>query len=183
MADDVERTLTSLEQRLRALQDELDTEAAAEPPEPPAPAPSGAAPTGRAAPPERPAAPAERAAAPQRPAAPAAADPLVRFDAELHRLLDLWHETVSQLRGEAFTFSGDVALEVQADFEGLCALDRALRAIPGVVSVTLRAYAAGHGALDLVLDREIALIAALRRTLSFSVESAGSGRLGIAVLS
>jgi hypothetical protein len=111
-----------------------------------------------------------------------AADPLERFGGELRRLVELWDETLSELRGEAMPFSGAVTLEARADLQQLAELDRVLGAVPGVVSVGLRAYAAGHAALDVVLEEEVPLIAALRRSLSFSVEDARPGRLAIALL-
>src|SRR5215208_6571578 len=120
MTDDVEETLASLEQRLRALQAELEEDEAA-PAEPP-----------RVERPRRFEAPAaERPAAPPPPAPAAAAgrsaDALDRFGAELRRLVDVWERTVADLRGDAaesVVYSGGVALEARGDLHDLCALDR-----------------------------------------------------------
>jgi hypothetical protein len=172
MTEDVDSTLANLEQRLRALQAELDAEAAVQPaprPEQPAPRPPP--------PPER---PLERVLA--RPPAAADEDPLDRFGEELRRLVALWEQTLVEVRGESILFSGDVVIEARADLPALGELDRALRALPGVASVTLRAYAAGTAELDVHLDRDVALIAALRETLSFTVEAARPGRLEVALL-
>jgi hypothetical protein len=148
MTDDVEETLASLEQRLRALQAELDAE---EEPVPPA---------------------------------PAAADPLDRFGEELRRLVASWERTAAELRGdaaEAVVFRGGVALEARADLAGLCALDRALREVPAVISVTLRAYAGGAAALEVQLAGDVALVPELRRSVAFSVLAIAEGRLTIAL--
>ena len=155
MTDDVEETLASLEQRLRALQAELDAddESAPEP----------------------------RRFVPRREPRP---DPLERFGADLRRLVDAWDRTVAEVRSgdaEGAVFRGGVALEARGDLPGLCALDAALRAVPAVRSVTLRAYAGGAAALEVTLDREVALVAELRRSLAFSVVEAAGGRLTIAL--
>ncbi|HEX8122485.1 MAG TPA: hypothetical protein VF549_14585 [Solirubrobacteraceae bacterium] len=176
MTDDVEETLASLEQRLRALQSELDEEDAAElpplgqtrrfdPPEPP-----------RA---ERPAPPAPRAPSPS-----PSSDALDRFGAELRRLVAVWERTAAELRGdaaEAMTFRGGVALEARAELAGLCALERALRDVAGVTSVTLRAYAGGAAALEVALDGEVALVSELRKLLTFDLVELSSGRVSIAL--
>jgi hypothetical protein len=165
--DDVEDTLAGLEQRLRALQAELDAD------EEPAPGPR------RFAPREEP-----RAAAPQPHRAAPPAAPLERFGAELRRLVDAWERTMAELRGgeaDAAVFRGGVALEARADLAGLCALDAALRAVPAVRSVALRAYAGGAAALEVALDREVALVAELRRRLDFDVVEVRGGRLSIAL--
>lgn len=168
MTDDVEETLASLEQRLRALQAELDAD------EEPAPEPR------RFTPRED-----RRPAAPPRPAPPPGpADALERFGAELRRLVDAWDRTLAEVRAgdaEAAVFRGGVALEARADLAGLCALDRALRDVAAVRSVTLRAYAGGAAALEVALDREVALVAELRRSLAFDVVEVRGGRLSIAL--
>jgi len=164
MTDDVEETLASLEQRLRALQAELDAEAETEmlaPPAPPVPEP------------------------PRFPrGTPPASDALDRFGDELRRLVRAWDRTAAELRGgaaEALTFRGGVALEAHADLAGLCALDRALRDVPAVASVTLRAYAGGAAALEVGLEEEVALIAELRRSLSFDLIEVSGARVSIAL--
>ena len=162
MTDDVEETLASLEQRLRALQAELDEED-----EPEAP-------------------PAEPRRFPREPAPepPPPPDALDRFGAELRRLIAVWERTASELRGDtadATTFRGGVALEARADLAGLCALDRALREVPAVRSVSLRAYAGGAAALEVALEREVALIAELRRGLAFDLVEVSRGRVSIAL--
>jgi hypothetical protein len=55
--------------------------------------------------------------------------------------------------------------------------------VPGVHTVDLRAYAGGHAALEIALDRPVALVAELRRTspLPFSVLEARPGRLAVEV--
>ncbi|HEX8083997.1 MAG TPA: hypothetical protein VF529_06870 [Solirubrobacteraceae bacterium] len=159
MTDDVEETLASLEQRLRALQAELDAEAEAAPPLEPRRFPRADAP-------------------PPRP------DPLEAFGAELRRLVDVWDQTVAALRrggGEAMVFAGAVALEARGDLPQLCALERALRGIDGVATVNLRAYAGGAAAIEVALDREVALVAELRRSLAFDLIAVGDGRLTISL--
>ncbi len=154
MTEDVETILAGLEARLRALQSELDG-VDDEPPAPPPP------------PPQR--------------------DALEEFGRELRRLVASYDRVVAAARGlpagEGIVFHDDVALDARVDLGGLCALDRALAAIPGVVSVELRAYAGGHAALDLVLDRGVPLVSELRRTLrrSVSVVEAREGRLAVEV--
>ncbi|HEV3002283.1 MAG TPA: hypothetical protein VGW75_16190 [Solirubrobacteraceae bacterium] len=160
MTDDVEDTLASLEQRLRALQSELDTDGEPAPPdlrrfEPP-PAPSPLDPR----------------------------DALDRFGAELRRLVDAWERTAAELRGgaaDATVFRGGVALEARGELRQLCALERALTAVPGVTSVRLRAYAGGAAALEVALDRDVALVAELRRAVAFDLVHVGGGRLSIAL--
>ena len=85
--------------------------------------------------------------------------------------------------GEGILFRDEVALDARVDLRGLCALDEALAAIPGVASVELRAYAGGHAALDLILDRGVPLVSELHRTLrlSLSIVEAREGRLAIEV--
>ncbi|HEX2086703.1 MAG TPA: hypothetical protein VHF89_13570 [Solirubrobacteraceae bacterium] len=168
MTEDVEATLASLEQRLRALQDELEAE------EEPRRFPPAAEPQAAAEPPA-PADPRPRRAAP---------DALDRFGDQLRALVAAWERTAAELRGhaaEAMTFRGGVAVEARADLAGLCALDRALRDVPGVASVTLRAYAGGAGALEVALEGEVALVAELRRALAFDLVQVGEGRLSIAL--
>lgn len=171
MTDDVEQTLASLEQRLRALQAELDAdEEVPEVPEAPRitrrPAPDPA----RSAPP---------------PADPArATDPLDRFGAALRDLVATWERTAAEVRGEAaeaILFQGGVAIEARTDLAGLCALDRALRDVPAVSSITLRAFAGGAAALEVGLERDVALVPELRRGLAFSVIALDERRLTIAV--
>jgi hypothetical protein len=180
MTDDVEETLASLEQRLRALQAELDADEVAPLVEEP-PRAEARRFTPRAVPPPAPAAPAP--AAPPA-AAPEPADALDRFGAELRRLVDVWDRTVADLRNggaEQVIFRGGVALEARADLRGLCALDRALGTVPGVQRVTLRAYAGGAAALEVALDGEVALVPALRAALDFDVIAADPRRLTIAL--
>jgi hypothetical protein len=163
MTDDVEETLASLEQRLRALQAELDAEAEAVPPRF-----AEAAPEPRRFP---------RADAP-----PPRPDPLEAFGAELRRLVDVWDQTVAALRrggGEAMVFVGAVALEARGDLPQLCALERALRGIDGVATVNLRAYAGGAAAIEVALDREVALISELRRSVSFDLVAVEGARVSI----
>lgn len=182
MTDDVEETLASLEQRLRALQAELDAED--DPPEP-APAPRRFTPADRPAPaaPPRPTPP--PTAAPPPPAAGGPpADPLEAFGAELRRLVDAWERTVAAVRStgdEELTLRGGIALEAQGELPALCALDSALRRIDGVGAVNLRAYAGGAAALEVVLDRDVPLVAELRRSLAFELIAVGDGKLTISL--
>jgi hypothetical protein len=196
--DDVESAITSLEQRLRALQADLDTE----------PRPAPAAPVrahharvetassarDRWAPP-RP--PARRQADPHpRPATPSPSpspsdhlvDALERFGADLRRLTgelaDAWDRVVEDVRGAQHdheVFSGEVAIEVEARLGTLAAIDAALTGIPRVRSVELRAYAGRRALLDVTLDGEIALVRELRDTLGhpFTVRASGPGLLAI----
>ena len=183
MTDDVEETLASLEQRLRALQAELDAEEERPPAPPPRITPRPSAPP--------PAAPPPAAPPPAAPPPPAAAerervlaDPLDRFGAELRRLVAAWERTAAELRGdaaEALVFRGGLALEARADLAGLCDLERALREVPAVTAVTLRAYAGGAAALEVLLADEVALVPELRRSLAFSVLAIAEGRLTIAL--
>jgi hypothetical protein len=170
MTDDVESTLETLERRLRALQAELD-----EADEPEAPPP-------RRRPPPPPEPPASWS--------PSSLAALDRFDDDLHRvtreLVASWERASAELRGEVadgMVFEGEVALEARADLAGLTALHRALQAIDGVAALSLRAYAGGHAALDVRLDRGVALVGELRRALDapFAVEDARAGRLDIAL--
>ena len=158
MTDDVEETLASLEQRLRALQAELDAED--EPPPPPPPPPPGPRITRRPA------------------------DPLDRFGEQLRGLVEAWEQTAAALRGdssEAVVFRDALAVEARGDLLALCELDRALRAVPGVANVALRAYAGGAAALEVTLDDDVALVPELRRSLDFSVLAIDEGRLTIAL--
>jgi hypothetical protein len=109
-------------------------------------------------------------------------DALDRFGDQLRDLVSAYDRALAESRGvEGFTLRGDVALDVVTDFTGLCALRSGLRAIPGVASFDLRAYAGGRAAIDLVLDRPVAVVEQLRRTLrtSISVLEAREGRLSI----
>lgn len=180
MTDDVEDTLASLEQRLRALQAELDAEEEPEPErrrfEPRRDAQARAFEPRRDAEPPPPAPP----PAPARPSL----DALDRFGAELRRLVDAWERTAAEVRGdaaEAIVFRGGVALEARGELRQLCGLERALLAIDGVAAVRLRAYAGGAAALEVALEREVALVAELRRSVAFELVQAGAGRLSIAL--
>jgi len=181
MTDDVEATLASLEQRLRVLQSELEADEPLGAEEPLGPAePLHRREPLRPAEPLPPAPPAAPAPAP----AAAAADALDRFGAELRRLVDAWDRTVAELRSDAaehVLFRGGVALEARGELPDLCGLDAALRGIPGVVSVNLRAYAGGAAALEVGLDREVPLVAELRRSLAFAVVATSGNRLTIAL--
>ena len=175
MTDDVEETLASLESRLRALQAELDAD------DEPAPAPRRFTPRE-----EEPRRVEESPLAPPSPApAPApSSDALDRFGEQLRRLVLLWEQTAAELRGggaDATLFRDGVALEARGDLADLCALDRALRDVPAVSSVVLRAYAGGAAALEVSLEDEVALIAELRRSLSFEVVEVQGARLSIRV--
>ena len=161
MTDDVEETLASLEQRLRALQAELDEDGE------PAPAPRRFTPS-----------------APAAPAAPPPEDPLAAFGTELRRLVDAWDRTVAAIRSsgaDELTFRDAVALEARGELPALCALDAALRTIPGVRAVNLRAYAGGAAALEVALDGEVPLVAELRRSVAFELIAVGDGRLTISL--
>ena len=175
MTDDVEETLASLEQRLRALQAELDAEGEIEA-APLEPAALGPPPLDVPRFPRAPGTP---------PAPPSGeGDPLDRFGVELRRLVTLWDRTAAELRGggaDATLFHGGVALEARGDLPGLCALDRALRGVPGVSSVTLRAYAGGAAALEVALEGEVALVAELRRSLAFDLLSVDGARISLAL--
>ena len=175
MTDDVEETLASLEQRLRALQAELDAEADGEPVLHPRPEPEPRRFPRADAPPPAPLDP---------PPEPAGTDALDRFGAELRRLVGAWERTAAELRGggpEATLFRDGVAVEARGDLPALCALDRALRDVPGVTAVTLRAYAGGAAALEVALEGEVALVAELRRALSFDLLGLDDGRISIAL--
>ncbi len=173
MTDDVEETLASLEQRLRALQAELDADEDAPAADPPS----------RRFPPR------PSADVPPRPSAdvpppPLPTDALDRFGAELRRLVDVWERTVAELRGgeaETVRFRGGVTLEARGDLGELCRLERALRDVDGVTAVNLRAYAGGAAVLEVTLDREVALVGELRRSLAFSLIEVSGGRLSIAL--
>ena len=168
--DDVEATLADLERRLRDLQAELDAEGAevrasrGGPAVRPPGGPGGATPI-------------------------APADPLDAFGEQLRRttaaLVAAYDEAVGQARGgeEGVVFDENVAVEARADLPGLCALSHALSAIPGVHAVDLRAYAGGHAALEVALDRPVALVAELRRSGGppFAVVESRPGRLVLEV--
>lgn len=159
--DDVEAVLAGLEQRLRALQVEIDDEEgepSAPPPPPAPPAPGGAAAA------------------------------LERFGEDLRRatreLVSAYDRALAETRGvSGVLFRDDVALEADVGLPGLCELAAALDAIDGVAHVELRAYAGGHAALDLALDRAVALVDELRRAMRspFAVVEARQGRLSIAI--
>jgi hypothetical protein len=163
MADDVETTLAGLERRLRALQAELDEPEGSDPP----PIAAGSDPV------------------PVRPPAPA--DPLEAFGSDLRRLVASFDRMLAELRGPStasgYVFTGDVAIDVTVDFDGLCALGRALGEVEGVRSVDLRAYAGGRAALDAVLERPVALVEELRDRIRtpLSLVEAREGRLVIEV--
>lgn len=172
--EDVEGTLADLERRLRALQAELAAHEDAPAPatHEDAPAPAGESSPGAVTP---------------TPAPPAG--PLDRFADELRsttaRLVASYDRARDAARGaaDADLFSDDVALEARADLPALCALASALASIDGVHGVDLRAYAGGHAALDVGLDRPVALVAELRRAgaPNFGVVEARPGRLAIEV--
>jgi hypothetical protein len=126
---------------------------------------------------------------------PGDADPLVdaleRFGADLRRLTGelngAWERLVADVRaggprGEP-VFSGEVALEVEAQLGALAAIDAALGAIAGVRSVALRTYSGRRAVLDVGLDGEVALVSELRGTLArpFTVSATGPGLLAIDV--
>jgi hypothetical protein len=126
--DEVEATLTALEARLHALQEDL---AGAGVP--------GAGPVraGRAD------------GAQARPAAVAqSADPLEQFGVELRRLatelVAAWERVVAH---ERRTAPHRIVLEAQADLHALAALERALAEASAVRTLDLRAYAGGHASL------------------------------------
>jgi hypothetical protein len=182
MTDDVEETLASLEQRLRALQAELDAEAESEPAEP-SRFPRAESPLEADLPP-RPEPPAWEEPPHRTPAPSPSSEALDRFGAELRRLVAVWERTAAELRGDAadaLTFQGGVALEAHTDLAGLCALDRALRDVPAVTSVNLRAYAGRAAALEVALEGEVALISELRRGLSFDLVEVSGARVSIAL--
>lgn len=184
MTDEVEATLASLERRLRALQSELDADdaPAAEWRAPAEPLRVEEPPLRVEEPPLRPEEPLREEPPPPVPPPAAAVDALDRFGAELRRLVDAWERTVADLRGnsaEQLVFRGGVALEAQGELRDLCTLEAALRRIPGVASVALRAYAGGAAALEVGLDRDVALVGELRRSLAFDVVEASGNRLTI----
>ena len=167
MSDDVEAVLAGLEQRLRALQAEIDEDEAIEEPvvePPPAPLPTpGPVPGGAAA-------------------------ALERFGEDLRRatreLVAAYDRALAETQGVGgVLFRDDVALEADVGLRELCELAVALDAIEGVAHVELRAYAGGHAAIDLALDRAVALVDELRRALRtpFAVVEARQGRLSIAI--
>lgn len=164
--DDPEIALAALEQRLRALQAELDDD----------PAP----PNVRAAVPE-PDLTYVRGGVPVRPPVPE--DPLEAFGSDLRRLVASFDRMLAELRGPptaaGYVFTGDVAIDASVTFDGLCALGRALRDVHGVRSVELRAYAGGRAALDVVLERPVALVEELRGRIRtpLSLVEAREGRL------
>ena len=171
MTEDVETILAGLEARLRALQSEIDatddgdvpsTEEAPRAPTPPPPSVSRSSAAGEP-------------------------DALEEFGRDLRNLAAKYDRVIAQTRGlkpsEGILFRDDVALDARADLDGLCALARALVQIPGIAHTDLRAYAGGHAALDLQLDRTIPLVSELRRTLrrSLAVVEAREGRLSVEV--
>ena len=158
MTDDVETTLAGLERRLRALQAELDE-----------PEPAGTVPAQTPG------------TVPVRPPVPA--DPLEVFGSDLRRLVASFDRMLAELRGPptaaGYVFTGDVAIDAIVDFDGLCALGRALTGLDGVRSVDLRAYAGGRAAIDAVLERPVAVVEELRRRMRapVSLVEAREGRL------
>ena len=170
--DDVEAVLAGLEQRLHALQAELEEDGA-----PAAFAP----PAGPASSPPPP--------PPSPPSPPAAA--LERFGEDLRRstreLVAAFDRALAEARGlpagDALLFRDEVALEAEASLRQLCELGAALERIAGIGPVDLRAYAGGHAALDLTLDGAVALVDELRRALPrpFSVVEARQGHLAIQI--
>jgi hypothetical protein len=173
VVDDVEATLADLERRLHALQAELAHEDENEGDGAPAPA-------------------AERRPGRLRvegvDTRPPGEDPLHAFGDRLRRtaadLLAAYDDAVGQARGgEGELFDAEVALEARADLPALCALAQALAAVPGVHAVDLRAYAGGHAALDVALDRPVALVAELRARspAPFGVLASRPGRLVLEV--
>jgi hypothetical protein len=169
MSDDVEAVLAGLEQRLRALQAEIDEDEAVEP------APAQPAPV-------------EPAPVRVEPAPGGAAAALERFGEDLRRatreLVAAYDRALAETRGVGgVLFRDDVALEADVGLRGLCELAAALEAIEGVAHVELRAYAGGHAAIDLALDRAVALVDDLRRAMRspFAVVEARQGRLAIAI--
>ena len=202
--DDVESAIAGLERRLRALQAELDTERGGAPPPRAAPPPAtprvetARAVAERLAPPRAEGGRRETdPAQPQPLARPGSPDPFVdaleRFGADLRRLTGelnaAWEQLVEDVRGgrgggaREQLFSGDLALEVEAQLGALAAIDAALAAIPGVRSVALRTYAGRRAVLDVSLDGEVALVASLREALDrpFRVTASGPGLLAIDV--
>jgi hypothetical protein len=171
--DDLEDTLDALERRLRALQAELDAPGAP----PPAARPPAEPPPAR-----------EPVAAPPSPSAPGA-DALDAFADDLRattaRLVSAYDAALAAARGaeQGELFDEDVALEARTDLPGLCALAGALRGVPGVHAVDLRAYAGGHAVLDLALDRPVGLVRELRDAAGppIAVLEARPGRLAIEV--
>ena len=116
--------------------------------------------------------------------AAAASGPLEAFGEQLRRttgdLVAAYERTLRDvLAGEQAVFDDEVALDARADLPGLCALGRALGAVPGVHAVELRAYAGGHAALEVALDRPVALVAELHRVAGppLGVVEARPGRL------
>lgn len=185
MTDDVETMLAGLEQRLRALQAELDAEEEA--PAAPAPRPAQGAQQPSVAAPPPPPPPAASASTGGSPAL----DALDRFGDDLRRvareLVASYDRALADAHGlpagEGILFRDEVALDATADLRGLCALGEALPRIRGVAHADLRAYAGGRGAFDLVLDRPVALVAELRGALGVPmlVVEAREGRLAIEV--
>ena len=96
---------------------------------------------------------AEVGGAPAPPPGPAPAqppDPLDQFGVELRRLaaeLVAAYDRVLAHERRRPGAQHRLVLEAQADLAALAALERALRESPGVASVELRAYAAGHASL------------------------------------
>ncbi len=122
------------------------------------------------------------------PATPAV-DPLEAFGERLRsalgELVEAWDRAAAQARGgpAGSASAEDLALEAHTDLAGLCALSVALRAVEGVVALDLRAYAGGHAAIDVSLDRPISLVAELRRVGGppLAVLEARPGRLVVEV--
>lgn len=116
-------------------------------------------------------------------------DALERFGTDLRRLTGelnaAWERLVDDVRaggGRAEpVFSGEVALEVEAQLGTLAAIDAALASVPGVRGVALRTYAGRRAVLDVSLEGEVALVAELRASLgrSFTVTATGPGLLAI----
>ena len=173
MTEDVDTILAGLEARLRALQSEI------------AEVDDDQDDTRHTRVDEAP-----RAAAPPPPSVRRSDEPgdaLEEFGRELRRLANSYDRLLAEVKGEHSTdgilFRDDVALDATTDLAGLCDLGRALEHIDGISHTSLRAYAGGHAALDLQLDRAVPLVSELRRTLrrSLAVVEAREGRLVIEV--
>jgi hypothetical protein len=172
MADDVETTLEGLERRLRALQAELDEPESVGTVTPQTVGTAFSQPV---------TVPSQPGTVPVRPPVPS--DPLEAFGSDLRRLVASFDRMLSELRGPptaaGYVFTGDVAIDAAVSFDGLCALGRALGDVGGVHSVDLRAYAGGRAALDVVLERPVALVEELRGRIRtpLSLVEAREGRL------
>ena len=177
MEDDVESTLAGLERRLRALQSEVDAERAD--PAPSLPPLSRRVEEARAT---EPPPMAERGGG-----RGPADDAFTQFDIALQRatreLSTAWDRALAASQGtaEGSIVRGELFLEARADLPRLCALHRALSTIPEVGSADLRAYAGGNAALDVVVDRPVALAERLREVLPLTVLEARPGRLAVAL--